>query len=205
MRLAATIEAEAESAFVSLMKPGATVYDVGASIGWFSLLAAREVGSNGTVCAFEPSVMYASLIEANARSNRFANVSVIAAAVADHDGWAYFSADDLQGRLSDAGSSCVPVLSLDTWVATTGQPPPDVVKIDVEGAETRVLRGMSEIIRSRHPTLLIELHDTASEVAEALTEFGYNHRPLEFPCATHEAPRWAHVLATPVQRDPSQR
>lgn len=60
--------------FLSLLKPGSTVYDIGANIGWFALLAARRVGAGGLVVAFEPSVTNMSVLQANALTNGFMNV-----------------------------------------------------------------------------------------------------------------------------------
>jgi FkbM family methyltransferase len=215
MRAVSRAEAQVEDAFLALLRPGDVVYDVGANIGWYSLLAARAVGASGRVLAFEPTVQNASLATANAIGNGFANVTVIPAAVTDEDGWATFlHRGSLEGRLSKddteaqakrrarlqpkpLGSSVVPVLSLDRWIAKANQPPPRVLKIDVEGAEVGVLRGMRQTLRSARPALVIELHATQAEVADVLDEADYEHSLIETGGPTREGPWWAHVLARP--------
>lgn len=200
-------EPQVEDALLALLHPGDVVYDIGANIGWYSLLAARAVGDSGKVVAFEPSLSNAFMLQENVATNSLANVTVIPAAVTDEDGWAtFFDHGSLMGRLSrDAAdvqashirSSVVPVLALDSWIAAADQPPPTVLKIDVEGAEVGVLRGMTETLQSGRPTLIIELHDTRAEVAEALDGVGYQYTPLESEALGLEE-RWgAHIVARP--------
>jgi FkbM family methyltransferase len=216
-RVVRTCERDVEAALLGVLAPGDVVYDVGANIGWYTLLAARRVGPAGRVLAFEPGLANARYVQRNAASNGLANVTVVAAAVGEEDGWATFlDKGSLEGRLEAAEGDGdaharrraarsritharlpVPVLSLDAWIAATGQPPPDVVKLDVEGAEVAALRGMRATLREAAPTLVIELHATCAEVADLLDEAGYEHRPLERDVPTREAPGWAHVLASP--------
>lgn len=196
MRVVSTVEGDVEATLLDLLGDGDTVYDIGANVGWFSLLAARTVGSRGRVVAFEPSLANASLLERNATVNGFDNISVIPAAVGDRDGWASFSnASSLKGKLQDAGEAQVPILSLDAWLTETGEKPPEVLKVDVEGAEAAVLRGMRQTLHTHKPALIIELHDTNTEVADLLDEAGYRHQPIDHGASTRDAPWWVHVLA----------
>ena len=198
MRLVSSVEPDVEAAFLSLIRPGHTVFDVGANIGWFSLLAARRAGPGGRVVAFEPVAANVAYLEANARTNGLRNIVTVPAAVADHDGTAAFElASSLQGKLSDGGQASVPVVTLDSWLAAHDGWPPHVVKIDVEGAEERVLRGMRDILPTARPSLIIELHGTNSVVADLLDDVGYRHSPLEVAEPTRDAPWWVHVLAVP--------
>jgi FkbM family methyltransferase len=214
-RAVSTIEGHVEEAFLANLHPGEVVFDIGANIGWYSLLAARAVGPSGRVLAFEPSLANAALVQRNAASNHFANVSVIPAALTDQDGWMTFlDKGNLQGRLDkddfDAqtqrratrdqkvkGTSLVPVSRLDSWLEQTGQPAPGLVKMDVEGSEVGVLRGMTQTLKDSAPTLIIELHGTNAQVADLLDAAGYRHAPIEVGTTTREAPYWAHVLARP--------
>jgi FkbM family methyltransferase len=216
IRVLKTVEGRVEKAILGELGEGQVFYDIGANIGWYSLLAARVVGPAGRVVAFEPSLSNASLAQHNAAVNRFGNVTVVCAGLTDEDGWVTFlDKGNLQGRLDkddfDAqaewrakrdqrvhGRSPVPVARLDSWLEQTGEPAPDVVKIDVEGAELGVLRGMSETIRRGGPTLVIELHRTNGEVADFLDAAGYEHATIEFAVPTREAPPLAHVLARPA-------
>jgi FkbM family methyltransferase len=212
-RAVSRVEPKVEDAFLALLHPGDVVYDIGANIGWYSLLAARAVGPTGAVIAFEPSVTNAARVQRNATINKLANVTVIPAAVTDQDGWATFlDKGSLEGKLSKAdsdaqarrrakrdqrhkGSSVVPVLTLDSWISETAQRPPSVVKIDVEGAEAGVLRGMSKTLRSAKPTIIIELHGTHMEIADVLDSVDYEHAPIESDLPTREGPPCAHILA----------
>jgi FkbM family methyltransferase len=190
------------------------VYDVGANIGWYSLLAARKVGDAGMVVAFEPGLQNAGLIGRNASTNSL-SVTVVPAAVSDRDGWLTFldkgslmsriDKDDDEGQAKRRagrnervmGATPVPVVTLDSWIAQTGTRPPTLVKIDVEGAEAGVLRGMEQTLRTARPTLIIELHGTRDAVLDLLDANGYVHQPIEVDVPSREAPWWAHILARP--------
>jgi FkbM family methyltransferase len=213
IQVVSDVEAEVEAAFLRLLRPGDVVYDVGANIGWYSLLAARGVGPAGQVLAFEPSVANAACVRENALRNGFEHVTTIPAAVTDRSGWATFlDKGSLEGRLSKDDSpeqtrrraaldtryrrtSVVPIIALDAWIAETGSQPPDVLKIDVEGAEAGVLRGMAHTLRTAKPRLVIELHGTRTEVADVLDSVDYQPVVIESDAPLRQAPWWAHVLA----------
>lgn len=214
-RAVSRVEPQVEDALLTLLSPGDVFYDVGANIGWYTMLAARAVGPAGRVVAFEPSLHNAALLQQNVATNGLADMTtIVPAAATDQSGWAQFlDGGSLEGRLSKddceaqarrraqrkapTRSSFVPVLTLDAWIAETEQPPPSLLKIDVEGAEVGVLRGMAETLRTGKPTLIIELHNTRAEVADLLDDIGYEHAPIESGACTREGPWWAHVLARP--------
>jgi FkbM family methyltransferase len=219
-RAVSRVEPQVEDTLLGLLKPGDVFYDVGANIGWYSMLASRVVGRSGKVIAFEPSVSNAALLQENTSANGLANVTAIPAAVTDQEGWASFIyGGSLQGRLSkvdtaahakrrsrqkiSSRASMVPILSLDSWIAQTSQPPPTLLKIDVEGSEVGVLRGMTHTLLTARPTLVIELHDTRTEVADLLDGAGYEHAPIDAEASTREGPWWAHILARPLATVPS--
>jgi FkbM family methyltransferase len=196
MRIVSTVEADVEEVFLDLLKPGDVVYDIGANIGWFSMLAARRVGPDGAVYAFEPSLANAVYLRMNAATNGFDNVVVVPAAVDDRDGWGRFTEDSsLEGHLSSDGESLVPLLSLDAWPEAAGCRPPDLLKIDVEGAEVGVLEGMRGLLSAVRPALIIELHETGAEVGEVLRDAGYEHSPIGAPADGTPA---THIVATPA-------
>lgn len=217
IRVATRGERRIEDALLGLLDPGDVFYDVGANIGWYSLLAARRVGPDGRVLAFEPNVENAFYAHRNAETNSFDHMTVLPTAVTDIDGWLTFllkgscesrlDKDDTQTQSERRathkrepflkGRTTVPAVTLDTFVQQTSLPPPTVVKIDVEGAEVGVLRGMRGVLREVKPSVLIELHATGAEVADALDEVGYQHSAIETRSPTREAPYWAHILALP--------
>ena len=212
-----TVEGRVEKAILGELGPGRVFYDVGANIGWYSLLAARAVGPVRPGAGLRALADQRRSGRAQRRGQRPRNVTVVCAGLTDEDGWLTFlDKGNLQGRLDkddfDAqaqwrakrdqrvhGRTPVPVAKLDTWLEQTGEPAPDVVKIDVEGAELGVLRGMSGTLARSGPTLVIELHRTNAEVADFLDSVGYEHATIEFAVPTREAPPLAHVLARPAR------
>ena len=159
------------------LRPGACFIDVGADVGFFSLLAARLAGPGGRVVAIEPVPASADLIKANATLNRFDNVTIVTAAA---------GAVNRTGAMVQAHRP-VPVLTVDGLVSHLELPPPDMVRIDVEGAEVEVLAGMSNTLWRHHPDILFEIaasdaDDAASrytKMSEALTHYGYAVQRIE--------------------------
>ncbi len=89
----------------------------------------------------------------------------------------------------------VPVTTIDNFVYEQKNPGPDIVKIDVEGAEALVLRGMKNVIRDFKPVLLCEMHGRNSEVENVLREAGYNIVVLGESCELKDAPWNAYVVS----------
>lgn len=144
---------------------GDTFYDVGANIGFFTLIAAKIVGPEGRAVAFEPLPANVEQLRRNVALNNFANVTVIAAAISDRESMGQFS---LGRRARDAGklvetdsrgeSIQVPVTTIDAAVSSTFLRPPTVMKIDVEGEEINALTGALDTIVRHRPTMLVEVH-----------------------------------------------
>lgn len=195
------------------LRPGDVFYDVGANVGFFTILAARLVGPAGHVYAFEPLPDNVAVLRHNIALNAFANVTLIEAAVAARPG---------QGELMVAHYSGGSAL------ATLGTPPPDMkerlpvtlvslddlrasgtiaqaklVKVDVEGAELAVLQGMTEMFRAHRPVIIYEIDDADAAAfqqksracAEFLREHGYQVTALAESYADID---WhvGHFLAT---------
>jgi len=163
---AGTNELPVQRAIVDTLGPGDVFVDVGANIGYFSLLAARAVGPTGRVVAIEAVTELAAAVRANAGRNGLDQIDVIEAAASDtvgegvlmlaeHPGGATISPDDVPPDL--AGRRTVRTVSLDGLVAAGGMPVPSMVKVDVEGAEFSVLAGMTEIMARHRPAVLCEL------------------------------------------------
>ena len=210
-----TYESPIQKALVDYLKPGAIFYDIGASLGFFTLIAARLVESSGQVYAFEPVPENAARIRRNAMLNDFAHVTVLEKAVAEaegrgelllahHAGGATLAAagtpPDLKGHLE------VNLVSIDYLIASEQLRPPTLVKIDVEGAEIDVLRGMKQTLTAYKPILIYEIDDgdrTAfqrkSELVETfIRNCGYQILPLEKAYTTLS---WhvGHGLALPIK------
>jgi FkbM family methyltransferase len=218
--LRGTYEEPIQRAIAGNLAPGDVFCDIGANIGFFSLIAARLVGPRGQVYAFEPVPGNAAAIAEGARLNGLRTIRVFPEAVgaatgrrelqlAHHIGGAALDSveapPDLKGRID------VDVTSLDDAIARRGLRPPTLVKIDVEGAEVEVLHGMRETLRQHRPRLVYEVDDAtraglkrkARAIAEILTAAGYAPRPLP---AAYPGHGWqvAHVLAEPVAGRPAR-
>ena len=133
-----------------LCEPGDVVVDVGANVGYMALIAARAVGDRGRVVAIEPSRRAFALLECNSARNLPGRVVPVRAACTERDGTATMFVSDYSGEYSSliaaavpgaAHPETVPARALRSLGAEYGIVP-DVVKIDVEGAEWPVLRGL---------------------------------------------------------------
>jgi FkbM family methyltransferase len=187
--------APAEGALVrDALAPGGTFVDVGANIGYFALLAAARVGERGRVVALEPDPRMAAAVRENVALNGLRQVHVVPVAAAEAEGEAV-----LAGFAEEEGNWGVSALSggapadgrpsftvrcapLDRVLDEAGVGAVDLVKIDVEGAERRVLAGMRGGLRGgRYRRVLVEMHpwefaDFAAELgamAEEMTGAGY--------------------------------
>ncbi len=181
-----------------VVKPGMNCIDAGANLGYFSVLLGRLVGGDGRVYAFEPFPVNYDLLVRNIEENRLRNVVVprqVAAYSNDSSGTLHFRADELNDNFGSMflserpqdGHLCrmtVPRAPLDDVVPEGLRI--DVVKMDVEGAEVHALRGMSRILESYHPILIIEMNEqclirsgsTAEELLCLLEGFGYVLREI---------------------------
>jgi FkbM family methyltransferase len=187
-----TYEPELQAALQEFIRPGMTVYDVGANIGYISLMLAHHVTATGRVFAFEALPANLERIQKNMDLNHLANVQVVSAAVTDHEGPLVFYVHESVGMGKAAGSAgrreeqykaqiTVNGLSLDDFVYTQGNPPPQAVKMDIEGGEVLALPGMRRILAEHHPLLFLELHGPESEKVawESLTAAGYTLRAMQ--------------------------
>jgi FkbM family methyltransferase len=200
------VELPVQEAFRRLIAPGATVYDVGANVGFFTMLAARLAGPDGRVVAFEPVPACAEAVVANAELNGFANVTVLqrAAGTSAHRERLLVVADRSWSHLESRGRHPlttdeveVEVVAIDDLVASGELPPPDVVKIDIEGSEMDALMGMRRTIADHRPAIVCELHETAAEVAALCEELGLRATSLDGPEPLREAGPNANVLLEP--------
>jgi len=136
--------------FKKILKPGMVFVDIGANIGYFSLLAARSVTNSGKVYAFEPDAEHFSLLQKNIKKNNYSNIIPVNQAASDMIGTAafYLQKDNLcaHSLLPDPNSTMVEVktTTLDEYFKQDNRV--DVVKIDVEGAEPKVLAGMKQLV-----------------------------------------------------------
>ncbi len=167
--------------------PGLTVVDVGANLGYYSLLAAQLVGPEGRVVALEPNSENCRLLLTSLRLAGLENVELLPVAADVTTGWAYYSTHvgSNGGLVGDADllsrpGVVVPTFPLDDLV--TG--PVGFLKMDVEGAEGRVVRGAARLIERHRPVVTTELKDemlrrvSGTGVGDYLAFFGrLGYRP----------------------------
>jgi FkbM family methyltransferase len=166
--------------WVTAARAATTILDVGANAGLYAL-AAGASAPRAAIFAFEPVARIRAKLEANAALNDF-RITVIAAAASDRDGEGAMldtgEAHELSATLDPTGAVLagkrahvvsVPVVRLDTLIANGTLPPPDLIKIDVEGHEPAVLRGLATQLATTRPTLFVEvLTPAAAEQVDAL-------------------------------------
>jgi FkbM family methyltransferase len=191
------------SVFAHAIAEGDVVYDVGAHVGYYTLLAAKLVGPRGHVYAFEPLPANLEFLELHLKLNQITNVTVVPAAVADTAGLGSFqlAPSRAMARLAPSESSHAPrelpmemgadcelqvkTVSLDDWARQAGRSLPRVIKMDIEGAELQALHGAAELLRRAFPTLLVATHSKALHQAcqNFLSRLGYCVELLEWVAA----------------------
>lgn len=169
---------EAEYDFLPrLLEPGATVIDVGASYGLYTISLARAVGPKGIVHAYEPHAPTANMLRAALLLNGVENVRLSDSAVSDRLATLRFSSvgSSEYGRVSDAGGDVVPAVTLDSERVKHGWQDVALIKIDAEGHGVQVVRGAERLLTDLSPIVMFERDDgTDSEVpTEALESLGY--------------------------------
>jgi FkbM family methyltransferase len=202
------LESAVQEAMVRHLGRGGVFYDIGANLGFFSLLAAHLAGlSEGRVYAFDAAPDNAEAIRVNAALNRIPNVEVLAVAVSDRSGWGRLQVVDDQSwsKLVEYGEHPfterivdVTTVAIDDLVSAGSLPPPSVVKIDVEGAELAVLAGMRNTIAEHQPVIICELHDTHAAFVDAMEALRYRVINLEGTAPVRDAGASAHALALPA-------
>lgn len=162
------VEPDVQKVLQELLRPGMTLYDIGANIGFFSLLSARLAGQSGKVISFEADPEIAARLREHVARNEFPNISVQEMAVWSESRRVPFARADAATSpdrglghvdLSAAGSGSVevPGISLDEFVCG-GAPPPDFIKCDAEGAEAEIFRGARKLLAEKRPIILCEMH-----------------------------------------------
>ena len=155
-------ERDVTALFRSRLQPGMSVVDIGANIGYFTMLAASLVGPQGHVLAVEPNPRNVRLIEASRRANHFDHVTIAQSAAGRETGILILNTsysngttsalpDELGQLLSAESVSC---LRLDRLLDDTATV--DLIKVDVEGAEYNALLGAEATIRRCRPFIISE-------------------------------------------------
>jgi FkbM family methyltransferase len=180
-----------EAGLVQQLLSGDDVFwDIGANVGYFTLVAATALNHRGMIIAFEPGQnAYARLTE-NLALNPYQIIQTFPVAVSDREGEAVLH---LTGDIADSSASLYPAdgarpgqevcrtVALDQFLKSEGLRPPDLIKLDAEGAELAVLQGAQGLIKDSPPLWLIEMEEktlaaagaSKAAVVEFLTGYGY--------------------------------
>ena len=181
-------EPSKQAAVRRFTRPGGVFYDLGANVGFYTLLAAK-LGAR--VVAVEPLPRNVAYLRRHLGLNHCSDVEIFEGVVLDRAGSVHLvAAGSATAYVGDTG---VPVraTTLDEMVGSLGYPTPTVIKCDVEGAELRVLAGGRSVLPTRRPVLLLSVHSEQLKVActAQLSEWGYR---------TEVDPHDAHeIIATP--------
>ena len=190
-------EPEVQVALQQYLRPGMVFYDIGANIGFFSLVAARLVGKEGRVVSFEADPEIAARLREHVARNEFGWIAVEEKAVWSEPRTVFFARTDpatspdrgLGHVVAAGGSDTIQVSaeSLDDYSWT--QPSPDFLKCDVEGAEVEVFRGAQRLLKEKRPGIICEMHGEENRriLLEEFSRLRYSCKP----CGTN------HILALP--------
>jgi FkbM family methyltransferase len=163
-------EYQKQRLFDAAIAPSSTVWDIGANVGFYTLLASRK---SARVVAVEPLPDNVGYLEKHLRLNRITNVEVVAAAVGQEVGRQSFCVGENRsvGHLGEEGFE-VDIVTLDSLHAKYGRP--DVIKIDIEGAEYSSLLGAKCCLAAK-PTIFLATHSTslAEQCSSVLFPAGY--------------------------------
>jgi FkbM family methyltransferase len=157
-----------------------TVIDIGAHLGFYTLLMSSRVGNRGRVLAFEPSPREFRHLKTHIRINRRANVRAENVALADRSGRMELFVADVpwttgnslrRPRADHVEPIAVPVITLDEYLSEKGIQEVDFIKLDAEGAELKILDGAVGLLsRLRRPLILCEINDPV------IAACGWEHR-----------------------------
>jgi FkbM family methyltransferase len=187
LRATGHLEPRTTALFERILRPGNSFIDVGAHVGYHSLVAARLVGESGRIFAIDPQPYNCAKILANAELNGFTNLTVVAAVVAEANGFTALKNQSRQdkARLTLAGPGVndgaltfvVPRITLRWLIETYTLRPVNLLKIDVEGFELEVLKGAGDAVRAIENIVFEVLPgddaDRSGAIERLLGDFGF--------------------------------
>lgn len=182
-------EAEVTSVIKKILREGMTFVDIGANIGYFSVLASRLVRNTGRVVAVEPYPYNIKLLNLNLALNTADNVEILPFALSDRKGFMRY--DDSAGNSGNIFALCAPeeiVRWLDSEIVYTvrledaleRENPIDLIKMDIEGAEYLAIKGMKNLIREDQPIIITELFENCLQSVSKVSLQQYLDELLEY-------------------------
>lgn len=179
-----TYERKQSAEFAQFCKDSKTFLDLGAHVGYYTLLYHFN-SSNGKIYAFEPSEVNAKLFRKHMELNGVGEYKLFEAAVSDKEGVLSFkkTSTTVAGKLDEEGESKVNVVKLSKLIADGTIAMPDLIKMDIEGAEINVLRDLKDILTNKKPVMFVSTHGKQVHLGcvDLLKEMGYQLKPLDKP------------------------
>lgn len=168
--------------FVDSIKKSGVLWDLGAHVGYYTLLfLARR--PEGFVYSFEPSERNSRILKEHMQLNEIRNYHLVECAVSDTDGVLKFKSGktSVAGKLSQEGEISVPAVSLNRMYREGALRKPDVIKMDIEGAEAVVLKDISTVLEECSPILFLSTHGTKvhKECLQLLRALNYELKPVD--------------------------
>jgi FkbM family methyltransferase len=157
-------EPHVQAAIAQYLRSGDSFWDIGAHIGFMSMIAAKSVGRSGEVHAFEPMTANRERLRRSIEANSYINIEIHAEAIGVLDGEAVLHSHgaslmwSLQEKDQGSDGEIVPCLTLES-VAMQLETIPTLIKIDTEGVELDVLKGGIGFLREHHPIIIVEFTD----------------------------------------------
>ncbi len=208
-----TYEPDIAQAITDHCKSGWVVYDIGAHHGYFSLLMSKIIGKGGYCFAFEPLPENYDCIEKTIQANSLTNITVEQLAVSNHSNQKELHTIPQESAKSRFVNNIAPgeaykfsktvivkTTSLDIYFKNCGITRIDMIKIDVEGAESQVIAGAQSILNNFKPILIMEIHDCGKDdlarhpIVIDLEGIGYQIDVLN---VDHWRSNNQHILASP--------
>lgn len=153
-------ELEHQKFMLEVIKAGSTVLDIGANVGYHTILLSKIVGYKGKVFSFEPYAGSLYYLKRNVEINKCVNVVAINLAISDLDGtFSFFATTDAHKcHLSERGNISVRTTTLDNLREKGIIDKPDFIKMDIEGAEVKALNGAIKLLENDRPIILLSTH-----------------------------------------------
>ena len=197
LRVEDSFEPAVRHEFQRIASSGQNVLDIGANIGYYSVLGATLVGPRGHVYSFEPQIHVVDRLRRNIDHNALDNVTVFPFALSEKPGIAEFCVPtagmEAHGSLHENGrfqlsrKVVVETRRLDDVVVDSRIDDVGLIKMDAEGAELPILRGATTLLSTRKPVLLFEANEdntrpfgyTVFDLLQYIQRFGYRLRQID--------------------------
>lgn len=185
------VEQNQTKEFLNYLKKDSIIFDIGANVGYYTLLASKKIDNSGLVFAFEPAVRNLSFLYRHIQLNKVKNVIVLPFACSNTNSLEVFSFDKdsalghlennyITQSINPLSSTIVNTTTVDNFVEKIGVIP-NIIKIDVEGAELQVLRGAKETLAQQKVTIFLSIHTDQLKIdcLNFLKELGYETKLID--------------------------